>query len=346
MLKITIILIYFQIASCFKPIFIVPGLGGSVLLDTTTNERVWPPSSDIFLKKTPFYEKMDYNANLKTLELGDIKGIDVENSFTRLIMGGSYLKSIINHYESNVYALPYDFRKIAAENVLNEWCSKVKIYIEMISKNSNNKISIIAHSFGGILIHYYLTKYVNQSWKDSYVDKLTLINVPFGGCNNIVEMYFKNRLNIKIPFSKAIDLNFIKMYDAILWCLPYEPFGEKVNDIIYKNREIIYTKNNFIEAEEFKIFKKYFIEQIQNKLQYKSISPGVDTTVICSRGIPTIDKIILDPILTYEFKDGDGVITLESMMTIPKLWKDAKIYTLDGEHTKVLHKKELHDFLI
>ena len=56
----------------------------------------------------------------------------------------------------------------------------------MYELNANRKVTVVVHSMGDPVSHYFLTKVVSQEWKDTYIHSYIAIAEAWSGGNEIV----------------------------------------------------------------------------------------------------------------------------------------------------------------
>jgi hypothetical protein len=335
------------VVSAFTPLVIIPGFGGSILVNKKNKESIWPPSSTKLLDSSWIKSlKLEYNENklvptipTETYPIGDTKGIQIITPITKLILGSEYYYNIIKSFEKSrpTHAISYDFRIITDHAYQEKLFNDMTKFIEKTGKST-----FICHSLGGLMFHYYLCTHVSKEWKDKYIDSVIFINVPFGGTVSIIE-YLINDMELTIPlFFKKIKLDFIKSFGGFLWCLPNpELFGD---DIILTNNDISYSaKNITLLFNNLEIHKTYN-QQIKPLHKFIKKSPEVNTFHLICTNLNTTKSInIKNNIIHKNFMEGDGVVNLKSL-TAPLKWNDDKFHVfikLKGHHTDVLSEKHL-----
>ena len=48
------------------------------------------------------------------------------------------------------------------------------------------KVTIVGHSYRGVVVQYYLAKVVKQGWKNKYIKAFIPHSAPFGGATNFI----------------------------------------------------------------------------------------------------------------------------------------------------------------
>ena len=327
-----------------KPIFIIPGLGGSVLYHKETKEEIWPPTifnvKDFKENFRSSYKENRFISNypLETGKFGDCSSIEVSKKWISWILGHSYFYNIISYFKKEqypIFCIPYDFRMIGNEDYRTILYKKLKEDIEEYKKKYSEKIVLLTHSLGGLFIHFFLLEQTDE-WKEEYIDKLITINCPYEGSIKVLDILLKNRM--EKPILNQID--YIEDISPFLWLIP-NPYTSP-NDLILKNdTKIVYHHNittllpKYIENRIFYHFDSFLKDiRIQN---------NIPTFIIYSSNIPTIRYI--DSSIQG---DGDGLIPIKSLC-FPQYWKNQSfvhfINIPNQEHTTILQSSGLLDIL-
>ena len=327
-----------------KPIFIIPGLGGSILYHKETKEEIWPPT--IFNVKNfkenfrTSYKENQFISNypLEIGNFGDCSSIEVSKKWTSWILGHGYFKKIISYFKKenhSVSCIPYDFRIIGNEDYRSILYKKLKKEIEIYKERYSEKIILLTHSLGGLFIHFFLLEQTDE-WKSTYIDKLITINCPYEGSIKVLDILLKNKMNK--PILNTID--YIENISPFLWLIP-NPYTSP-NDLILKNETTIIYHQNISS-----LLPNYLNERIHyhfnlflHNIKYQN---NIPTYIIYSSNIPT--KLYLDSPIEG---DGDGLIPLKSLL-FPQYWKNQSylhfINIPNEEHTKILHSSTLLEYL-
>ena len=59
--------------------------------------------------------------------------------------------------------------------------SQLQSLVETMYNDNSERVTIVAHSMGGLVSLYFLNNVVNQEWKDQYINAYIPIAAPFGG---------------------------------------------------------------------------------------------------------------------------------------------------------------------
>ncbi|CAJ0577555.1 unnamed protein product, partial [Mesorhabditis spiculigera] len=119
-----------------------------------------------------------------------IEWLDPSNAST-----GSYFFTLVDMMAQwgykrgkSVVAAPYDWRKSPVEN--DGYFVLLKSLIELTYRyNQNQKVIILAHSMGNPAMLYFYKNYVDQAWKDKYIQSHVSLAAAWGGSMQIIRLY-------------------------------------------------------------------------------------------------------------------------------------------------------------
>jgi len=321
------------------PILIVPGLGGSKLIKDDID--VWPPTLKQFIfKRTSWLElatvkydektnNFNYDPDVKTLEFGNKDSLDLHTNLP-FIIRRNFFDNIIKK-NNNVYPIPYDFRLIHDKKYINNFFDKLKKYIETF----NQPITMLTHSCGGLITHYFLYKQTNE-WKTKHIKNIINVNVPFGGVLISLINLIKTT---KISF--LLSTKFLASLGGLIINLP--------NNKIIKPIII----NEGIEIDDYyNFFKLEHLKKINdnNDEMFLSFSKpnNVSTCIIYTSEFKTPSIIQINKNkLNIIYGPGDGTVPLSSLL-LPLKWKqhNLKIKHLPHfEHSDILFSNELQKII-
>lgn len=330
--------ISFSLSLLKSPILVVPGLGGSRLIKEKID--IWPPTMETFLFthnnwlktfQVNYNEKTNnftYDTEVKTLEFGDKSSLDLHTNLP-FIIRKNFFDDIIN--KNNVYPLPYDFRLIHNKVYIEELFSKIKNYIETF----NEPITLLTHSSGGLIIHYFL---INQStiWKNKYIKNVININVPFGG--------------VIITLSNLITNTYInlilgkKLLTSIGGFIINLPNNKIIKPSVISEGKEIENYYDFFKLDTLKIINENNKEMISSF----SKSNNVNTCIIYTSELKTPSIIQLNnKKIKIIYGPGDGVVPLSSLL-VPLKWKQQNlkiIHLPNFEHSNILFSAELQKII-
>ena len=203
------------------PVIVIPGILGSNLLDTETNQEAWGVFQGNYLRPNS-------PAGIKALSITPKKGVALSNLKTSLVPNGALkevhfkafglpiqakaygsimktlgvggfkddslnYKTFLNYGKSHFtcFQFDYDWRYSSAYNAakLHEYIEEKKRYVRSEIKKrygvdrTNIKFNIVAHSMGGLVARYY-ARYGTQSLPEKGLPKLT-----WAGAKNINKLF-------------------------------------------------------------------------------------------------------------------------------------------------------------
>jgi len=177
-----------------KKLFLVPGIGGSQLIDESHGTDFnMPPPRSIW---NPSH--LDYRFEFKPVNLlhdwvffADLfqlpkstpltEGLPAKLKYTTAIAQWPDPKQSVDHTAS-VIVVPYDFRRPNAESA--DWLDKVvKAYA-----GSDDEVTILAHSMGGLVATYWFAAL--GGWE--HCNRLITLGTPFGGAPKALEWLIRH----------------------------------------------------------------------------------------------------------------------------------------------------------
>lgn len=342
------LLYFFQ--SMRRPVYIIPGLGGSVIYHNFTKNEIWPPSVQNIVFAQNFlnqfgttYENQKFVPKVPSSvgSIGDFKYINVVKNWMKPLLRHDYFTSFYyflkNKYssEQSISSVPYDFRVIGNIDYRRELYLLLKEDIERKVSQTNKKVVLISHSLGGLLLHDFLLDQ-HPSWNREYIDKIITINCPYEGSVDALNTIIQKRVNK--PFLNKIDN--IDNISGILWCLP-NPYTSPLK-ILFQNDTTIITSQNM---------SKLLSDDVRNKLEnhfdqtWKKMTTfhNVQTYVIHSNYVET--RKCIDSPTTDCRTIGDGLIDINSL-TFPKKWNNTELISIPNlEHSVILSSPVLFSIL-
>ena len=185
------------------PIVIVPGIMGSYLFDYD-NYEVWPNIPLMVISKDDSYlEELALSADGisdTNSAVSQIKATDI----LRNLYGHDFFGGLIDELKNSGYlegqdlfVAPYDWRL----DVDLSSVSLSKIITDVQTQTGAEKVDIIAHSMGGLVVKRYIEKYGNVN-----IDKFIDIASPhFGAPKAFKILSYGDNLDIKILNTSLID---------------------------------------------------------------------------------------------------------------------------------------------
>jgi len=366
-----------------NPIVIIPGLYGSALkatYDETFKKRWFCPSRmqetlfwvDYKYFVPPFFDCTMYllrgyynstsdtvtsypNINIDVIDFGgdkgmsfiDTNGIFGSRSFDSFNSFFQYFKNKGYIVKKNIFGAPYDWR-ISILGIEETYYPKLKDLIEQAyEKNDGLKVILVTYSMGGPISARFLSKFVDDSWKEKYIKKVIMIGPSVGGASTSVETAWKQVFPYIPSVKTRSTIESTASSPGLHSHLP--------NYHIFGNRTIIRTSSGEnITASQIPKFlidnKKVYGNSIpllkKNQLIYGEIpqGPGVETVVIYNSNIST--KLTLDfsngmhrdP--SFEYVSGDGTIPTFAIDWICENWKskyNIKCHDLENSGENFIH---------
>ncbi|MEO5646040.1 MAG: hypothetical protein ABIO57_03150 [Candidatus Paceibacterota bacterium] len=142
-----------------NPIIIVPGITGSILTkDYGDKSELWPNIAKLALSPTDSYLndlellQTGIPSTVRPMVVGDIvrsaSSVDIFNSMINALHTKGYIEG------ANLFVFPYDWR---LSNTVNQSLLKDMI-AKALLKSGKKKVTIIAHSMGGLLVKEYISE--------------------------------------------------------------------------------------------------------------------------------------------------------------------------------------------
>ena len=330
-----------------NPVIIVPGIMGSVMIDSdlVANNEIWP---------APFKLLTDvFDIHLDKLILDSFGNNFVQDnvSQTEIVKSAGdsdYFESLFNQITSlgyqednDLFEDPYDWRldisKTASDTELNNDVFSLKEKIDGIkSKTGAEKVDIVAHSMGGLLVKKYLRDYGGNS-----VGKFVDIATPHTGAPKSFKILnYGDNFDIKFLGVNILSSSEIKKISqnmpAVYQLLPSRNYFDD-SDNNYKYY-VFNALSGGIGKLTFDQTGNYLKDSGRNSLlvdradafhqEIDNLNPavfGVETYNIVGCGTPTIGQFyILDNtnghnIYNIKMINGDGTVPLKSAESIPAL---------------------------
>ena len=212
---------------------------------------------------------------------------------------------------------------------------------DMYENNGQQGVTIMGHSMGGPVAHYFLTNFppVTQEWKDKYVHAFVPIASSWGGSNQALQLQISgiNFHGLNIP---TLMVPVTSTFGSIAWMLP--------STHVWGDTTIVYTPTRNYTANDFQqLFSDVGYENGYD--MYESVSllsgnfpaPNVNTYCFTSNGTETPERFIYDedfvgsdPLKmepTIIFGDGDGTVNGRSN-DVCLQWEDMRCHYLIPEN--------------
>ncbi len=188
-------------------IIFIPGYYGSELQTPSNNKKVWLTARQAILgKKTMALDELELDIpSTESYQVGGIlKSVSLLFGLFKIDAYGDFLTELKSLPGYDVIPFSYDWRRdnIIAVQKLSQLVDKLK------REKPKHKITIVAHSMGGLITSYYL-RYGNQGYDTAIenwagannIDKVIMAAVPFRG----VMLVFRNmETGVKFGFNTQL----------------------------------------------------------------------------------------------------------------------------------------------
>ncbi len=238
---------------------------------------------------------------------------------------------------------------------------RLKSMIEdMYNTNGNTKVTLVAHSMGGLVSLHFLTGFseINQAWKDKYIHAYVTLSAAWSGGAASVQSVVSGYHGIPdlLLFAYYLISDFIvpigRTFESIPWLFPKPSvFG---NDVLISTPSKQYTANDyeqlFRDINAPTVYRAF--EGVQGILPNYP-APNVSTYCFYGVGTPTPENftyskdltpgnvIGLRPVVTNG--DGDGSVNTISSRVCHRWSSMPSEYSFQYKtFTKVNHDQMLH----
>ncbi|MBL8030415.1 MAG: hypothetical protein JNN11_04160 [Candidatus Doudnabacteria bacterium] len=352
------------------PILFIPGILGTEIAEN--DELLWanpkmtiPANSDNFMDPLSFTSLLKPTSNstrytnvIKTIS-ATIGGIELELF--------DYTSGLISEFtdqgyteNQNFFTFPYDWR-YGVSGIIDQSNNKTNVNLlqekitEILNITGSNKINIIAHSNGGLL----LKKYVLENPSSHSVNKAVLLGVPNTGAPKAIKVLLEGDnfgvVGLSDEEMKKIALNLPVVYDLTPSQTYYNAKGSFYNLTQEKFLKPPTTQDlNFNEVWDNLLNQKgYNQTAFENSALLHS--PEFDNADLRNYGIDLYNivgckKATLGKIQEYQYTNllgetstsykapifvpGDGTVPLESATNLPTS-QNNKFYALKADHGKM-----------
>ena len=227
----------------------------------------------------------------------------------------------------------------------------------MYANNGNQRVVLIAHSMGAPTTLYFLTKVVDQNWKDTYIRDYITVSGVWRGCSKAAKAFTSgdNEGIWIVPNSQGRSGQ--RTYPANAWLLAYPSDTWTKDDVIVVTPERNYSAWDYKDLFDDMNYSRGYemFEEIKN---LTGALPPPNVTLHC------LDGTKMDTPLQFHYGpgefpdtqpktingDGDGTVNINSLMACGR-WKDQQHYnvTLKGfpgvEHVHTIKTKEIIEYV-
>ena len=345
------------------PVLIIPGvLGTDINKDT---DKLWLDLGRNFTDiGDQFMDPLQFNTDLTpldtSLEVGDL----VKNPFV-----GQYFYDLIiqefkdqnytegTNSDANLFTFPYDWR-YGVSGAFSDGSTNVNLLRQKIqdimTQTGSNKVDIIAHSTGGLLVK----KYVMDHSSDNYIGKAVFVGVPNTGAPKAIKVLLKGD-SFGIPWladeeMQKLSQNFPIVYDlspsqqyfntkgSYVKIINQELFSSSSQDLDFTQASSFLTDDHNLNNQALTNAHNLHTANFDN---FDMRNSGVDLYSINGCKAGTLSKLIErrakdifgNSLVSYDQPQrspGDGTVPLESATNLP-INQVNKYYALKADHGKM-----------
>lgn len=341
-----------------NPIILVPGAFRTRLaVSVTTQEKCpkclqnktyfpfWISFKMVFTKISCLINwlTLDYDENQKkivdqpnvTVIPMDFGGVEGIRGTGNRIFGKSqptYYDKIIKKLEKrnytvgeNIFGAPYDWRRGVSQS--EEFWTNLTQLVEIAFNKTNRKVKFLTHSFGGCIVHKFLTEMTNPEWRQKYIHSAVLSAPSFSGSGEALVSLYRQR----IPFIKFLKNDQMKeMVGSLGGFHVHIP-----NSVIFANTTVFITPegeningSNVIDfLHKHQKLNDKQLKIAEQNIQYISKFPesfDVPVRIHYNSAIDTVFGLKLKN-WKSEGKEirlkGDGLVMSEGIEILCKKWK-------------------------
>jgi hypothetical protein len=227
----------------------------------------------------------------------------------------------------SMYGAPYDWRlnPVSIESVYKQ----AKDLVEEVYKNhSGKKVALYGYSAGCYAMHRFLTKGVDQPWKDKYIDRAVFVAPSYGGGASAMSAIWTKAM--WLPGSNTTAVKNMMMSLPTL-------YGHLPRWDVYKDKPVIVGPNGTtVRANELReffyglgkvpdCFKDIYDYVDREVLSQPIEDPGVDSMFLINAALNSIQYLQFnnswddDP--TAFFEKGDLVLNRDTLYWGCEHWK-------------------------
>ena len=350
------------------PVLIVPGVLGTEISKPNndgSNEKLWLDLGHNFTDiGDQFMDPLQFNDDLTptdtSLVLGDVLRITtgtILNITFPLFNYSDGLISVLKNQgyteNSDIFVFPYDWRYGVNENTISQLKQKIT---DIMTETGSDKVDIVAHSTGGLLVK----KYVMENLTTNNIDKVVFVGVPNTGAPKAIKTLLVGDKfdNIFLDQNEMQKLarNLPVVYDLAPSAEYYKNKGSFVNIVDENLFSFSSTDLNFSDMDKYLDVLHGFNTQawINAKNLHTSDfdnfdmrTAGVDLYAIDGCKTGTITKIaenhphdFVASLLNFSYSiktedTGDGTVPLESSTNLP-INENQKFYALNANHGSMM----------
>lgn len=274
-----------------------------------------------------------------------------------------YSKGLIDEFKNQNYILnnqiiffPYDWRMDISKNA----SVSLKNKIDILTEQKSNKINIIAHSQGGLLIKRLLYEYPEYNNK---INKLIFVGTPhLGSPKSFKVLREGDQLGVKLYKILGLDpeeiIRISKNMPSIYQMLPspeyfnhYSGYWGKLDRNLFEpNKKVIFDYSTTKQKLKDAGFNSYLLDANDefHSFEYDQFNftgTGIDVYNIVGCQTPTYGGVIQKSLWNDKilWEPGDETVPLKSATNIINV---KTIYSLDATHSTMLTQEGVRQNLV
>lgn len=332
-----------------EPVIIVPGILGSRLNRVSDGEEVWLNSFEL-IKPGP-----DLYLNQLKLDKFGNEIIDINSTLIleREFLVFPFYENLIDKFESNGYirggdVVIFDYDRRKSISLLS--LELKQVIDNKASFSPTGKVSIVAHSMGGVLTKEYLRQNEGDSSK---INNIVIAGAPqLGAVKAFNLLNFRDNLNVPIlnpDTAKDISQNMPSVYQL----LPSQEYINQSGGYIEDYRGGQYKVLNYDETKNFMVndsrnesllsLAESFHRDLDN---FKIDGPKITNLVGCNTktlvGVKLFDNKKADVVLT----GGDGTVPFVSARQMFSNLNQSNYYAVRGfDHFGLVSRDQALNFI-
>jgi lysophospholipase-3 len=214
----------------------------------------------------------------------------------------------------NLHGAPYDFR-YGPQSQPGDFHGKLKELVEEAHAQNGDRVTLLAHSMGGIMAHDFLRQQ-SQAWKARHIRQLVTLSTPWKGT---VTMLHAVLSGYTWGFSLGSEeVRRAQRYAESGFALLPSSTNWGEHEVIVQAAERNYTTREYEALLQDAGFQTGFqiYERLKSSLD-DLVHPGVPVHCFYVHGIPTPHTLVyednFDEQPTHLFEDGDGSVLIRSL---------------------------------
>ena len=189
----------------------------------------------------------------------------------------------------------------------------------MYEENGNTKVTILAISMGGAVSHYFLTRFVSQEWKDTFIHSYVTLAAVWSGANSLSIILTPPPVNLFL-FTYAVQgtaeelLDLYRSFPSGYFLLPHESAWK--DTVLVSTPSKNYTAADYQDLFTDAGYPQGAVQSLAHDIDY--VAPNVPTYCFYGLGTLTPETIVYDEGFpdtqpTVLFGDGDGIVNKQSL---------------------------------